>query len=140
MNTIRFTMHLGGRNKPQARPASTLLLAALLLTACDAKHLEALPNAMTQSELERSTVSITCITQQEVRNRSSIALQGTEKIVVVTGVLSQGEIDESKAQLQNATRAPAAALQQITGNLPDCESIGHKVFQLGTAAVSASNR
>ena len=69
--------------------AAPVLAILLGLAGCDGKQLDNIPRSMSAPDLERAAGNIACNTQQNLEQKSDIAIRGTENVVVATGLLSE---------------------------------------------------
>lgn len=112
-----------------------LLILIAALAGCDDKDLDSIPRSLATTDLQRATGNIACRTQEEFEQRADIAIRGTETIVVATGVLSERDIADGKAQLETIGREPmAVARNLVAGQGIDCQSVGQQIVELGTQA------
>lgn len=94
-----------------------LLILIAALAGCDDKDLDSIPRSLATPDLQRA----------------DIAIRGTETIVVATGVLSERDIADGKAQLETLGREPmAVARNLVAGQGIDCQSVGQQIVELGT--------
>ena len=115
------------------------ILAILLgLAGCDSNQLASLPRSMSTPELERAAGNITCNAQQNLEQKADIGIRGTETIVVATGLLSERDIADTKAQIEMVGREPLAAARNFAGanlgQMADCQTVGRQIVELGTVA------
>ena len=112
-----------------------LLILIAALAGCDDKDLDSIPRSLATPDLQRAAGNIACRTQEEFEQRADIAIRGTETIVVATGVLSERDIADGKAQLETLGREPmAVARNLVAGQGVDCQSVGQQIVELGIQA------
>jgi hypothetical protein len=118
--------------------AAPVLAILLGLAGCDGKQLDSIPRSMSAPDLERAAGKIACNAQQNLEQKSDIAIRGTENVVVATGLLSERDIADTKAQIEMVGREPIAAARNFAGanigQMVDCQTVGRQVVELGTLA------
>jgi len=118
--------------------AAPILAILLGLAGCDSNQLASLPRSMSAPELERAAGNITCNAQQNLEQKAEIGIRGTETVVVATGLLSERDIADTKAQIEMVGREPIAAARNFAGanlgQVPDCQTVGRQIVELGTVA------
>lgn len=116
--------------------AAPVLAILLGLAGCDGKQLDNIPRSMSAPDLERAAGNIACNAQQNLEQKSDIAIRGTENVVVATGLLSERDIADTKAQIEMVGREPIAVARNLAGagQIVDCQTVGRQVVELGTMA------
>jgi len=119
------------------KAAAPILAVLLGLAGCgDGNQLDNIPRSMSAPDLERAAGNIACNAQQDLERKSDIAIRGTETVVVATGLLSERDIADTKAQIEMVGREPIAAARNLAGagQMIDCRTLGRQVVELGTQA------
>lgn len=116
--------------------AAPILAILLGLAGCDSNQLASLPRSMSAPELERAAGNITCNAQQNLEQKAEIGIRGTETVVVATGLLSERDIADTKAQIEMVGREPIAIARNMAGagQMIDCQTVGRQIVEYGTLA------
>ena len=116
--------------------AAPILAILIGLAGCDGQQLDSIPRSMSTPELERAAGNIACNAQQDLEQKAEIGIRGTEKVVVATGLLSERDIADTKAQIEMVGREPIAIARNMagTGQIIDCQIVGRQIVEYGTMA------
>lgn len=121
----------------RAAPNAFATIAILIgLAGCDGNQLDSIPRSMSAPDLERAAGNIACNAQQDLEQKAEIGIRGTEKVVVATGLLSERDIADTKAQIEMVGREPIAIARNMagTGQIIDCQIVGRQIVEYGTMA------
>lgn len=108
----------------------SMLVLAILLTGCDDAQVAHMSNALNNGAVQSAAASIACDGQKLLELKADIATRGTELLVTTTGVMSEAEIAQGKAQFAPMKDAAIQTLQaEADKHGVNCESVGRGVIE-----------
>lgn len=106
------------------------ILASSILVGCDGTDLQTMARAINAPNNPDQVANATCLAEAEFQRRATIAIRGTEILVDKVGIMSQGEMDASKSELENVAQAPLSDMKRIAtagGIQLDCATLGRTI-------------